>query len=72
MVEHVHNAVNISATQAVLVAIFDKAPAGVDHKNAFAAVGVLFINHNDARRDAGAVKQVGWQTNNAFDIALLD
>ena len=32
---------------------------------------MLFINHNDARRDAGAVKQVGWQTNNAFDIALL-
>ncbi|MNG06419.1 hypothetical protein D3C84_896570 [compost metagenome] len=51
--------VNVLLAQAVFVAIFDKAFAGIEHKDAFATVRLLFIQHDDAGRDTGAIKQVG-------------
>ena len=32
---------------------------------------MVFIEYDDAGRNSGAVKEVGGQTDNAFDIALL-
>ncbi|MNP60784.1 hypothetical protein D3C76_1558970 [compost metagenome] len=51
--------VNVLLPQAVFIAIFNEAFTGIQHKDAFAAVGVLFIQHDDAGWDACAVKQVG-------------
>ena len=63
---------NILAAQAVFIAVFGKAFAGIDHKDAAASVRVLFINHDNTGRNAGAIKQVGRQTDNAFDVALFN
>jgi hypothetical protein len=57
--------------QTVLWPFLHKALAGVDHKNALAGVGI-FLFDDDAGGDAGAVKEVGRQADNAFDIALAD
>ena len=62
---------NILAAQAVFIAVFGKAFAGIDHKNttlcitgfASGAEGsllrVLFVDDDNTGRNAGAVKQVG-------------
>ena len=55
--------------QAVHVAVFHEAFAGVDHEDAAAGGGVLFVKDDDAGRDAGAVEQVGRQADDALDIA---
>ena len=72
LVEDVHDLVDVHRAQAVLVAVFHIARAGVDHENASAGVGVFLVDDDDAGRDAGAVKQVGGQSDDAFDVALAD
>ena len=42
-VENVHNFVQILVAQAVFVAVFDEAAAGVNHENTFAVVGIFFV-----------------------------
>ena len=73
--------VDVLLAQPVLVAIFDKAFAGIDHKQALAAVAVgldgalvrrLFVDDYDAGRNAGAVEEVGRQADNALDKALFE
>ena len=59
LAEGIDDAVNIPLAQPILVAILDEALAGVDHENALARSGVFLVQHQDAGRDAGAVKQVG-------------
>ena len=36
------------------------------------AVGILLVDDNNAGGNAGAVKQVGGQADDAFDVALAD
>ena len=36
------------------------------------AAGVFLVEHDDAGGDAGAVKEVGGQADDAFDVAALD
>ena len=69
--EHIDDLVNVLATQAVLVAVLDKALARIHHENAFAGVGIFLVQHDNAGGNPRAVKQVGRQTDNAFDIPLL-
>ena len=40
--------------------------------DALAGRGIFLVQHDDAGRDAVAVKQVGRQADDAFDIALPD
>ena len=70
--EDVHDLVDILFPQAVFVAVFDIALAGIDDKDGFAAGSILFINHYDAGGDAGAVEEIGRQANDAFDVAAFD
>ena len=55
----IDNFMNVLLAQAVFVTVFDKALAGIDHKDAFAAGGVFFIQHQNTGGNAGAIKQVG-------------
>ena len=64
---------NILLPQAVFVAVFHEAFAGIDHEDAAARVAVFLINHDDAGGDASAVEEVGPETNHRIDRqALLD
>ena len=45
---------------------------GVDHEDALAGVGVVLVQHDDAGGDAGAVKQVRRQADDALDVARAD
>ena len=36
------------------------------------ACRVLLVEHDDAGRDAGAVEEVGWQADDALDVAALE
>ena len=69
--EGVDDAVHVLRAQPVLVAVLDEAPAGVDHEDAFAARTSRLVQHHDAGRNAGAVEQVGRQTHQRQDHALL-
>ena len=71
-IEHVHDAVDVLGAQAVLVAVLDEAPTGVDHEDAAVDAGVLLVDDQDARRDAGAVEEIGGQADDALDEAAPD
>ena len=43
----------------VLGAILHEAAAGVDHEDAFARLGVLLIDDDDASGDARAIEEIG-------------
>ena len=45
---------------------------GVDHEDALAGVGVFLVEHDDAGGNAGAVKEVGRQADDALDVAAPD
>ena len=70
--EDVHDAVDVLGAQAILVAVLDEALGGIDHEDAFAAGGVLLVQHDDAGGDAGAVEEVRGQADDALDDAALD
>ena len=61
--------VDVLVAQAVFRAVFDEAFGGIDHENAFARGGVLFIQHQDAGGNAGAIKQVGRQADDGLEVA---
>ena len=63
---------DVLGAQAVLGAVLHEAAAGVDHEDALAGVGVLLVDDDDAGGDAGAVKEVGGQADDALDVALAD
>jgi len=71
LVEDIDDPVDVYVAQAVLVAVFDVAAAGVDHEDALADVGVFLIDDDDTGGDAGAVKQVGRRTDDAFPNQVL-
>ena len=62
---------DVLRAQAVLVAVFDEAFGGVDHEDALARGGVFLVQHDDAGRDAGAVKEIRRQADDALDVAAL-
>ena len=70
LVEYIHYLVYVLLTQAVFVTVFFKALAAINHKNAFAVFGIFFIQYKNTGGNAGAVKQVGRQADNAFDVTL--
>ena len=45
---------------------------GVDHEDAFADGRVRLIEHKNARRDARAVEEIRWQTNDGLEVAGAD
>ena len=63
---------DVLGAQAVLGAVLHEALAGVDHEDALAGVGVFLVDDDDAGGDAGAVKEVGGQADDALDVALAD
>ena len=63
---------NVARAETVLVAVLDEALAGVDHEDAFAGLRLRLIDHHDAGGDAGAVKEVGGQTDDGLEVALAD
>lgn len=69
--EYIDDLVDVLLAQPVFVAVLHEPPAGVDHKNRAAGAGIFLVQHNDASRDARAIKQVGRQADDAFDIAPL-
>ena len=58
-VESVNDAVDVLLAEPVFVSVFDEAFGGVDHEDALAGGGALLVEDDDARWDAGAVKEVG-------------
>lgn len=70
--EHVHDLMDVLAAQTVFVAVFHKAFTGVDHEDAGAGLGMLLVDHDDTSGNAGAVKKVGRQTDDSFDVPPAD
>ena len=71
-VEDIDDLMDVLGAEAVLGAVFYIARAGVDHEDAFAGVGILLVYHDDAGRDAGAVKEIGGQADDGLDVALAN
>ena len=63
---------NVLGAEAVLGAVLHEALASVDHEDAFAGVGVLLVDDDDAGGDAGAIEEVGGQADDALDVAFAD
>ena len=63
---------DVALPQPVLGAVLLEALAGVDHEDAAAAHRVLLVDHHDARRDSGAVEEVGGEPDDSLDPAALD
>ena len=63
---------DVLLAQAVLVAVLDEALGGIDHEDALAGGGVFLVEHEDAGGDAGAVKEVGRQADDALEVAGAD
>src|SRR6266516_224721 len=72
LVEHIDDLVYVLVAQTVLVAILYKALAGIYHEDACATRGVFLIDDDDTGGIAGAVEQVGGQTNDALDVPFAD
>ena len=68
--ESIDDLMDILGTQAVLIAVLHEAFRGIDHEDAGTRVGVLLVEHDDAGGNAGAIKQVWRQADDALDKAL--
>ncbi|OQB36471.1 MAG: hypothetical protein BWY09_01923 [Candidatus Hydrogenedentes bacterium ADurb.Bin179] len=65
----VHNAVDVPGTEPVFVAVFHEPLGGVYHEDAFTGMGVFFVQHKNTGGDAGAIKEIGRQSDDSLDIA---
>src|SRR5437899_41957 len=71
-IENIDDLMDIHGAEAVLGSILQEAPAGIDHEDALAGVGIFLVDDDDAGGDTGAVEEVGGQTDDALDVALAD
>src|ERR1022692_911548 len=69
-VEDIDDFVDVHGAETVLVAVLEEAGASIDDENAFAGVGVFLVDDYYAGGDAGAIKEVGRQADDALEIAL--
>ena len=70
--EHIDDLVQVAFAEAVFGAVLHKALGGVDHEDGLAGGGVLLVEDEDAGGDAGAVKEIGGQADDAANDAALD
>lgn len=70
--EHIHDLMKVLLAQPVLGSVFHVAAAGVHHEDAFARLGILLVDDDDASWDTSAIEQVGRQADDAFDVAMAD
>ena len=70
--EGVNDLVEVLLAQPVFWAILLEALGGINHEDAFACGGVFLVQHKDAGRDAGAEKEIGWQTDDGLEVAGAD
>lgn len=68
----IDNLVDILGAESVLRPVLHEALRGVDHEDAPARLSVLLVHHHNARGDARAIKEIGGQADDAFDVALAD
>jgi hypothetical protein len=71
-IEDIYNFTNILCPESIFIAIFDKVLTGIYHKDTLATGGMLFVYDNDTRRNPCAVKEVGRQSDDPLDIAMLN
>ena len=71
LVEGQDDAFDVLLAQAILVPVLFEPLAGIDHEDAFVIVGVLLVDHDDARRDASAVEEVCRQAHDPRDVLAL-
>lgn len=57
--EGVHDLVNVLLAEAVLRPVLLEALGGINHEDTFAGGGIFLVEHDDAGRDAGAIKEIG-------------
>ena len=60
---------DVLLAQAVFIAILNVTLAGINHEDALAGGGIFLVEYQDAGGDAGAVKEVGGQTDDSFEVA---
>src|SRR5207253_7131861 len=57
--------------EAVLRAVLLESLGGIDHEDALASGGVFLVEHDDAGRDARAVKEIGGQADDGLEVAEI-
>ena len=63
---------NILVAQTVFRPVLHKPFTCIDHEHSFSVACIFLVNHNQAGRNTGAVKQVGRQTNDAFNVSFAN
>ena len=63
---------NVLRAKSIFIAVFHKTFAGIDHKDGSTGFGFGFVDHNNAGGNTGTIEQVGRQSDNAFDITLMN
>ena len=71
-VEDIDRLMNVARTQPILRPLFHEPIRGIDHKNTLTSLRPFLIDQHNARRDAGAIEQVGRQAKDAFDVSLAN
>src|SRR6185437_12072251 len=69
-IKRVHDLVDVLCAKPVLGAVLHETATGVNHEDALARMSILFVYDDDAGRNSCAVKQIGWQPNDALNVAL--
>jgi hypothetical protein len=62
------NSLNVLFTEAILIAVFLKAIAGINKEDVFSGICILFVEENKAGRNTGSIEEVRRQTDDAFNI----
>ena len=70
--EGVDDLVEVLLAEAVLRAVLLESLGGINHEDALAGGGVFLVEHKDAGGDAGAVKEIGGQTDDGFQVTRAD
>ena len=71
-VEGVHDLMDVLFAEAVFRAVLHEALRGVDHKDALAGGSVFLVEHEDAGRDARAVKEIRRQADDGLEVARAE